>query len=214
MAHIATLQVESRKGLGTRAARKLREQGIVPGNVFGHKQDPEPIQVTSEALRACLHTGARVVDLTLHGKPEKALVSEVQWDTFGRHILHVDLLRVDANERVTVKVPVHTRGTAPGALAGGLMEITHHELTVECLAIEIPNELIVRVGHMQIGDTVHVKDLTDVPAGVKIIEPPDTIVLHVVQPRIIEEVAPAGEAGPQEPELIGKKPAEEEAAAE
>lgn len=211
MSQIVALEVSPRPGTGTKAARRLRRDGIVPGNVFGHKQEPQPIQVASDVLRACLHTGARVVDLSVGGKAEKALVSEVQWDTFGRHILHVDFMRVDPDERVTVDVPVHTRGNAPGVLAGGLLEITHHELSIECLAVEIPNELIVRIGSLQIGDTVHVKDLTEVPPGVKILNPPETIVLHIVQPREVEEVA--AEGGPAEPELIGRKPAEEGAEA-
>lgn len=213
MAQIAKLQVDPRKGKGTKLSRRLRAEGIVPGNIYGHKQDAQAIQVSSEVLRACLHTGARVVEVSCDGHSEQALVSEVQWDTFARHILHVDFQRVDRDEKVTVKVPVHLRGTAPGAMAGGLLEQTHHELTVECLAVDIPHELIVRIGHMQIGDTVHVKDMTEIPQGVRIVDGPETIVVHVVQPRVEEVVTPA-EGAATEPELIGRKPADEEKEAE
>lgn len=212
MPEVVTLEVQPRTGLGTRAARRLRRQGIVPGNIYGHKQEPQAIQVSADAMRNVLHKGARVVDLKVEGKVEKALLSEVQWDTFSQHLIHVDFMRVDPNERVRVKVPVHTRGTAPGVLAGGILEMPHHEVTVECLAVEIPSEIVVKVGDLQVGQFVHVKELTDVPPGVTILDAPDTVLVHIVQPRA--EAAPAPvEAAPSEPELIGRKPKEEEEAA-
>jgi large subunit ribosomal protein L25 len=209
MAEIMTLEAANRTAVGTRGARKLRQEGIVPGNLFGHGQSSKAIQMTADNLRAVLHKGAKVVDLTIGGQAEKALLSEIQWDTFGQHLLHADFMRVDANERVHVHVPVHLRGTAPGATSGGILEQPLHSLNVECLAIEIPNEILVKIGHLQVGDAIHVRDLTDIPAGVKILDDAEKIVVHVVQPRL-EVVAPVGEAGPAEPELIGRPKAEDE----
>ncbi len=209
MAEIAKLEVHPRSGTGTAAARKLRRDGIVPGNIFGHKQDAQPVQMPAETVRAVLAKGARVVELSIGGKAEPALVSEVQWDTFALHLLHVDFMRVDPNERVKLKVPVHLRGTAPGALAGGVVEQPHHELTIECLAIEVPNELLVKIGHLNIGDFIHVSEITELPPGVHIVDAPETVVVHIVKPR--EEVLVTPDAAAAEPELIGKKPKEGEA---
>jgi large subunit ribosomal protein L25 len=212
MAAIPTLEVQPRSGVGTAAARKLRREGIVPGNVFGHKQDAVPVQMTSDAVRAVLHKGARVVDLVVGGKVEKALISEVQWDTFAQHLIHVDLMRVDPNERIHLKVPVRTRGTAPGVMAGGVLEMPHHEVMVECLAVDVPNEILVKIGELQLDGVIHVSDLTELPVGVKILDAPETILVHVTKPREEVFAAPA-EGGPAEPELIGKKPKEGEEAA-
>jgi large subunit ribosomal protein L25 len=209
MAEVLTLNAEPRKETGSKASRRLRREGIVPGNVYGHKQDPQPIQLKADDVRHVLHKGGRVVDLAVGGGAEKALLSEIQWDTFSQHLLHVDFLRVDPDEKVEVKVPVHLRGNAPGVLAGGILEQTHHELTVECLAVDIPTEILVRIGALQMGETVHVSDLTELPTGVKIVDAPDTIVLHIVEPRAPEEeAAPAGEGA--EPEVIGRKKEEGE----
>lgn len=208
MANVLALSAESRMGTGTAAARKLRRVGIVPGNVFGHKQDPQPIQMQADAVREVLHKGARLVDLSVGGTVEKALVSEVQWDTFGLHLLHVDFMRVDANEKVHLEVPVHLRGTAPGVIAGGVLEQPHHEVEVECLAIDIPSEILIKIGEMQLGDTLHVSDLTDLPTGVRILNAPDTILVHIFKPREEDEAA-TGEGGPAEPEVIGRKPKED-----
>jgi large subunit ribosomal protein L25 len=213
MAEVLTLNAEPRAATGTKASRRLRREGIVPGNVYGHKQDPQAIQLKSDDVRHILHKGARVVDLAVGGNQEKALLSEVQWDTFSQHLLHVDFLRVDPDERVEVSVPVHLRGTAPGVLAGGILEQTHHELTVECLAVDIPTEIVVRIGSLHVGDTVHVSDLTELPTGVKVVDAPDTIVLHIIQPRAEEEAPEAAEGAPAEPEVIGRKKEEEGAEA-
>lgn len=212
MAELAKLEVHPRQGTGTAAARKLRREGIVPANIFGHKQDAVPVQMPSDSVRPILAKGARVVELSLSGKKEPALVSEVQWDTFGLHLLHVDFMRVDPNERVKLKVPVHLRGTAPGALAGGVVEQPHHELTIECLAIEVPNEILVKIGHLNIGDFVHVSEITELPPGVHIVDAPETVVVHVVKPREEMPLAPT-DAAAGEPELIGKKLKEGEEAA-
>lgn len=209
MSESIRLSVQPRTEVGTRGSRRLRRQGIVPANVYGHKQDPRAIQVPSDAIRGVLHKGARVVDLELEGKVEKALLSEVQWDTFSQHLIHVDFLRVDPNERVRVKVPVHTRGTAPGVLAGGILEMPHHEVTVECLAVQIPNEILVKVGDLQLGQYVHVKDLTEIPPGVTVVDSPETILIHIVQPRAEAAAPVAAEAAGAEPEVIGRKPKEE-----
>ena len=204
MAELAKLEVHPRSGTGTAAARKLRRVGIVPGNIFGHKQDAVSVQMPAETVRAVLGKGARVVELSFGGKQEPALVSQVQWDTFALHLLHVDFMRVDPNERVKLKVPVHLRGTAAGALAGGVVEQPHHEITIECLAIDVPNEILVKIGHLAIGDFIHVSELTELPPGVQVVDAPDTVLVHVVKPRE-ETPLTVGEGGPAEPELIGKK---------
>ncbi|MFV0442907.1 MAG: 50S ribosomal protein L25 [Planctomycetaceae bacterium] len=212
MAEVPTLKVQPRTAVGTAAARKLRREGIVPGNIFGHQQDPHSVQMTADDVRTVLSTGARVVDLVVDGKSEKALVSEVQWDTFAQHLIHVDFMRVDPNERVHLKVPVHLRGTAPGQMAGGVVEQPHHEVTVECLAVDVPKEIIIKIGELQLEGIIHVSDLTELPSGVKIMDAADTILVHISKPRE-EEDADAGEGSTAEPELIGKKPKEGEEAA-
>ncbi len=203
MANVVTLEVFPRETSGTKAARRLRREGIVPANVYGHDQPPRNVQIPADSVKRLLQSGVRVVDLTLNGATQKTLLSDVQWDTFGQHILHVDFLRVDANERVEVKVPVHTRGTAPGVLAGGILEQPHHELTVDCLAVEIPQEIVVRIHSLDIGGVIHVRELTDLPDGVKILENEDEVVLQIIAPTEPTEEEEA--EGAAEPEVVGKK---------
>jgi large subunit ribosomal protein L25 len=212
MSRESKLVAEPRELRGSKHCRRLRLQGYVPGNVYGHQEGTTPIVVKSDVLTPLLKSGVRVVDLEVSGQHDKALVREVQWDTFGIAVEHFDLMRVDANERVTLHVPVVTKGTAPGTLAGGILEQPLHNLTVDCPAIAIPDAIIVKIGTLEIGQAVHVREL-ELPENVHVHNLPDAIVVHCVQVQVKEEVtAEAAVAAATEPEVIGKKPTEAAAA--
>jgi large subunit ribosomal protein L25 len=191
MSQIVKISGKTRTSVGTASSRRLRLQGLVPCNVFGHKQDSVSISVDGDAIAGLVRSGARIIDLDVDGKEEKALVKDVQWDTFSKSIIHVDFLRVDMNERVRVQVPLQLRGTAPGVLAGGILEITHHTVEVECLAVLVPETIQVRIGALNIGDVVHVRDLQDIPEGITVVTDPDVVLLHVIRPKVAEEPAAA-----------------------
>lgn len=214
MATIQSLPASRRKETGTAACRRLRRSGLVPGNVYGHGQEPLPISVSSDVIRPIVSSGAHVVNLELDGKTETALIREVQWDTFSSYVRHLDLVRVDANERVRLSVPVQLKGTAAGALTGGIVEQPLHALHIECPAIQVPDFIPVRISHLEIGQAVHVRELTDVPAGVTILDAPDALIVHIVKPGVVEEPTAEAAPGPAEPELIKreKKTEEEEEA--
>jgi large subunit ribosomal protein L25 len=120
-------------------------------------------------------------------------------------------LRVDPNETLTVEVKVELKGTAPGSLSGGVLDHTLRTLTVECLAIQIPDSIVVKISTLEIGQAMHVRDL-EVPPNTKILNNPDAVVVRVAQPGAELEVAPSGiaEEGPAQPEIIGRKVAESE----
>lgn len=203
------LVAQRRTKLGTSANRRLRASGQVPGNVYGHKQDPISVSFSTKEAAALVRSTHRVVDLELDGKTETAILRETQWDAYHKELWHVDFMRVDANERVKVDVDVVLRGTAAGALAGGVLEHSLHMLHVDCLAINIPEAISVKIQGLQIGQAIHVKEL-DIPEGVTVLNNPDAIVVRVVQP-IVVEVA-LSEAAVAEPEVIKKekKAAEED----
>lgn len=203
MSKEAKLVVEPRTEMGSAACRRLRERGFVPGNVYGHNAPPAPVIVLADVLRPILKSGAHVVDLEVSGKNDKAIIREVQWDVFGKEIQHIDLLRVDPNERVNITVPVELKGTAPGVMAGGILEHVLHEVVIDCLAYQIPDAIPVRINALQVGQAIHVKDL-EIPEGCHVHAQPEAVVVHVV--KLQERDIAAAEAGPAEPEVIGKKP--------
>jgi large subunit ribosomal protein L25 len=199
------LSVLKRTHLGSTACRRMRREGRIPGVVYGHQVEPIAFEVTHEALAPLIKAGTRVVDLDIEGNVETVMFRDVQWDVFGSAINHVDLLRIDRNERVEVEVPIVLKGTAAGVLAGGILDHHLHTVTIECLAVQIPDGIPVKVGALQIGDVIHVSDL-ELPPNTEIKNEPETVVVQVKQVVETEETTAEGaEPGPTEPEVVGRK---------
>ncbi|NBO93089.1 MAG: 50S ribosomal protein L25 [Planctomycetia bacterium] len=207
MSEPIVLQTEKREGTGSRKAAKLRKAGKVPGVLYGHKETTVSFSVDHDQLVALVKTGARVIDFTYETAAEKAQIMELQYDYLGKDILHVDLKRVSANERITLKVRVDLRGIAPGA-SKGVLDQPLHTLNVECSAISVPDSIKVNISELQLGQSIYVKDLT-LPPGVKVLDDPDAIVVHVTTPDLEPAAGAAAESA--EPEVIRKAKAEAEA---
>jgi large subunit ribosomal protein L25 len=212
MAVAGKLAVKRRPEQGSLQCRKLRRDGIVPGNVYGHKQDPVAVAAAVGDVTALVRGGTRVLDIDLEGAVETAIIREIQWDYLGKEIVHFDLVRVDPNEKLEVEVRVELKGTAPGVLsAAGVLDHTLRTLTIECLAIQIPDSIIVKINALEVGQAIHVREI-EVPPNTRILNNPEAIVVRVAQHVEESATAAAGEEGPAQPEVIGKKPADEEEA--
>src|SRR5688500_13840317 len=205
----AQLTAQPRSALGSRANKRLRGQGLVPGVIYGHKEAVVPVSLPKKELATHIDRGAHLFDVALDGKSEKVLIKEVQYDHLGIELVHVDFARVSLDEKVEVTVPLELKGTPKGEADGGVLQQIIAELEVECLVTDIPDRIIHNVSEMAIDDVLHIKDLK-LPAGVRATQDEDQIVAAV---RVIEEEAPAEvaeAAGAAEPEVIGRKPEEGE----
>lgn len=209
----AAVNVKSRSELGSRANKRLRDLGFIPGVIYGHKEAVVPVTLPKKEVVGHLDRGAHLFDLNFDGKSEKVLVKEVQYDHLGAEVIHVDFARVSLDEKVKVTVRIELKGTPKGEADGGVLQQVLPTLEIECLVTEIPDAIRHIVTELALNEVLHVRDLK-LPPGVRAIQDPDLIVATVRE--IVEAAAtePAeGEAA--EPELIGRKPAEgeEEAAA-
>jgi large subunit ribosomal protein L25 len=207
------LHVENRKSVGKRNNVRLRREGRLPAVLYGHGEEPVSLTLAADQFEASLRHGAKVVDLD-GAASGKALLQDVQWDTFFQQVLHVDLLRVRAGERVTIDVPVELRGEAPGARDGGVIEQMIHSIEIEVSLDVIPDKLHLNINQLQIDGQLTAKDIVDLPEGAKILSDEDAMIVHCVLPVTEEEEAPAEEAAAGEPEVIGKGKEEEEEGAE
>src|SRR5438128_2323619 len=138
------LQVQLRESRGKRNARRLRHAGMIPAVLYGHGEQNISLAVAANQLQAVVRHGARVVDLE-GAVAEKAFIRDLQWDVFGVDVLHLDLTRVSADERVEVEVVVELRGEAPGVKEGGVLTHLVHQVDIECLAIAIPEKLVLHI---------------------------------------------------------------------
>ncbi|QGJ71733.1 50S ribosomal protein L25 [Planctomycetales bacterium 10988] len=196
------LNVEKREGTGSQRARQLRAKGIVPAVLYGHEETPVCLGIPVKEVEALIRSRSRQVNLGGALK-EMALVKEVQWNTYATEVLHIDLQRVSAREKVEVAVRIRLHGMAPGASEGGVIDQPLHEITMLCPANAIPEYLEVNINEMHLGDTVSVADLK-LPEGAESTIEAEQLVVSCHEPEIIEEPE-EGEAGAGEPEVIGEK---------
>lgn len=202
----AEVIVASRRAVkGSRAARQLRNSGKIPAVLYGHREDTVSLTIDEIQVETLLrHGGHGLLDLDIEGSRESAVIKELQWDTFGREVLHIDFARVSRDERVKLEVLITLRGIAPGVAEGGVMEHILHEIELECGAANIQESVVVNVNHLHLNQTITVKDLTFLE-GVKPLADLEQIVVQVVPPKAEVEEPETGAEGPAEPELIRRE---------
>jgi large subunit ribosomal protein L25 len=203
------LNVEHRKQFGKRNNRRMRSDGKTPAILYGHGEKPVSLTLTADQLESNVRHGAKVVELS-GAENGKALLQDVQWDTFFHYVLHVDLLRVHAGEKVTVEVPIELRGESPGANDGGIVEQLIHSVEIEVPLDLVPEKLHINIKTLQVGGELLIKDIIDLPAGATVSVDPDEVVVHCELPVAEEEAAAEEGAGAAEPEVISKGKDEEE----
>src|SRR5829696_8327072 len=215
------LTVAQREVFGSRATRRLRREGLVPGVVYGHGGDARPFQVPARDLRALLSEGHTLFDLELDGsKAVPVVIKEQQHHPVRGDVLHLDCLEVRLDEEIQAEVAIELEGAdqAPGVREGGVLEHVTREITVEALPTVIPEQITVDVSAMEINDTINLASVA-IPSDVKLMadEPEEITIATLSPPRVEEEPEPELE---EEAELVGEgeeapegeEPAEGEAA--
>jgi len=211
MVQVVKVKAQSRKEQGSKASKKLRKTGMVPCIVYGHKESAVSISARHDELLKIVKHGVRLVDLETDGKVEKALIRDVQWDYLGNDVIHVDFSRVSADEKIHITVALELKGTAPGLLAGGVLDMPMHSIHIECLVVNIPDVIRINVSELQVGGVIHVKQLV-APEGVTFLAEEDAVVVQVVSPKSdVASTMPPELGAATEPEVIKKpKPVAEE----
>jgi large subunit ribosomal protein L25 len=212
----ATLIAERRPAAGKGPAGRIRREGLVPAVVYGLGADNVSVSVSSRELVHILSGGSgmnTLITLKIDGTDELAIARQIQRHPVKGSVMHVDFVRVRADQTIQAEIPVHLTGEAEGAVRGGILEQLVHTLTVEAKPSDFPPSIEHDVTAIEIGGQVYVRDLT-VPAGVTVLQNGDDLVAQISAPRVAEvpegaegEVAegavaegaaPAAEAPPEE----------------
>src|SRR6266704_320045 len=219
MAKQVKLKVEPRTATGRSAARRLKARGIVPAVVYGGKEKSQPLQVSARDINAMLsHASGEniLVELEIAGQKatRTALLQEVQHSPVGGDVLHVDFHAISMDEKIQADVPLEPLGVPNGVKNfGGLLEQNLRALAIECLPRDLPDKITVDVSALNIGDSIHVRDIK-LPAGVTAKVQPDLTAFSVVAPVVEEEpVVAEAEGAAAGPEVITEKKEEAEGAA-
>ena len=197
------LSAQERPERGTRATKRMRRAGLVPGVVYGGSDGASvSFKVDSRVLRQVLVDGSALIDLDVGGKKRPVIVKDQQIHPVREEIIHIDLLEVRLDEKIQTTVAVHVEGSeeAPGVKEGGVLEQVSHQLNIEALPTAIPDAIVVDASSMEIAATMHLSEL-DPPEGVEFLDDlEETIIATVVVPTEVEEP----EEIEEETELVGE----------
>ena len=210
-----SIAVEARAELGKSANRRLRASGRVPGVVYSRKSDPisvslDPVQLERKIQSS--HAGINTL-FDLEGEGSVAgrtvIVKELQRDPVRGSLLHADFHEIDMTQRLHISVPIHLDGEAPGVGVGGVIEHTLREVELACLPGSIPDEVMANISALEIGDSLHVSDLS-FPEGVEVLTDEALSVVSVMLPKVVEEAVPEPDEDEGEGEGEGGAEAEAE----
>lgn len=194
-----------RERLGKGASRSLRKSGMIPGILYGPRTSALPISINSADLNKLISRKREsiLVDLEIlrNGNKETktVMIKEVQRDPVKDFIIHVDLYEVAMDVSIRIEVPVHLIGKPAGAEKGGIVEHIMRTIEIECLPSDIPDKIEVDISHLDIGDSIHIRDLKT-PPGVKIIEDLSSTVVAIVAPEVEEEKPTPAQETAESPE--------------
>ncbi len=203
---ISELKASRRKDIGKGVARRLRKEGFVPAVVYGSKTEPVLLSINAAELTKILKGKEENVFINLHvdngKKIEKfTLIKELQIEPVSRKFLHIDFFEIDKKQAITLDIPIHFTGVAPGVETGGELHHIKRDIKVSCLFDVLPEYVEVEVSGLNIGDSIKVHDIK-LPEGITILDPEDTIIASVTAPKVtvkVEEVAEQ-EQEPEEPQ--------------
>lgn len=192
------ISVKKRDTVGSRASKALRMEGYVPAVMYGHGGESVALAMPLKSVEKCLKNTIRIMKIDLEGETQQALMKDLQWDTYGQEILHVDLMRVRMDEVISMSIALQSKGRAKGIEEGGVLELSQNSVTVKCLPTRIPEFIEYDVSDLGIGDSLFYKDLV-FPEGVELDDNPDNVVVSITTR--VEEVE-------EEPEEEGEEGAE------
>jgi len=218
MSEQVVLKAEVRSGVGKQVAKRLRAVGKLPAVVYGAKVDPIACSVDAKALETALHKHGRnaIINLETGGQTQSTIVKELQQDFLRGNMIHVDFHCIDLTEKIVVEVMVDSAGIPNGVRNdGGILEQMLHHIELECLPAEIPERIVVDVSALEIGDSLHVSDITLENPEHTIVTDAERTVFALAAPTVVrDDDEEEAEEEMTEPEVIerGKKDEDEDEA--
>jgi large subunit ribosomal protein L25 len=217
------IKAQSRSEKGKNAAFSLRDKGLIPAVLYGHNFPPVTLTISAAELAAMLKpVGHSAAEHALHKLsiedrsdiPTKdIMIKEIQRDPITNKVLHVDLYAVRMDEKIIVPVRINVTGKAPGVQKGGILQQMLREIKIKCFPSDIPQSFDVDVSDLDIGQSIHIADIT-IPAHLEVHEELSAAVVGVIAPTVVKEEAPAPEEGAPTPAPEAeKKPGEKKESA-
>jgi large subunit ribosomal protein L25 len=199
------LELQARSPEGSRSARRMRREGLVPGVIYGGGEDPQPFTVDARILRNTLAHAAQVIEVAVEGASTNVLIKDVQRHPVRGEAIHVDLLRVRMDQTIHATVPIEFLGAeeGPGVAEGGIFNQELREVNIEALPGDIPDSIQYDVSGLEMNATVTLEVLV-APQGVTLLDDPETVIATITPPTL----EPVEEEIETETEVVGEEGAE------
>jgi large subunit ribosomal protein L25 len=199
------LELQARSPEGSRSARRMRREGLVPGVIYGGGEDPQPFTVDARILRNTLAHAAQVIEVAMEGASANVLIKDVQRHPVRGEAIHVDLLRVRMDQTIHATVPIEFLGAeeGPGVAEGGIFNQELREVNIEALPGDIPDSIQYDVSGLEMNATVTLEVLV-APQGVTLLDDPETVIATITPPTL----EPVEEEIETETEVVGEEGAE------
>jgi large subunit ribosomal protein L25 len=198
------LKTKKRIATGNGPARRLRQTGQIPAVYYGPNTEPVLISVNKNDLELALKKGGIgqvILNLVIQNNGETrtmpAMIKELQTHPVSRKFIHVDFYEIRMDRKITVKIPVITKGVAKGVELGGILQIVRRELEVECLPLEVPESIVIDITDLDIGDSIHVGKIS-LEGEIEILEEDNRTVVTVLHPKLEEAETPEEEEAAEE----------------
>ena len=208
---VKTLKVKTRQSVGKSAASSVRAGGQIPCVLYGGKGESVSLLVDTREFHHIVHGRGgehAIVNLEVEGNADlnsAALLKAVQHDPIRGAYLHADFLRIRLDERITTIVPVRLAGQPKGVVDGGVLDFQVREVEIDCLAVEVPAEIVANVATLGLGDSIHAGQL-QLPSRVVLVTDPDRTIAAIHVPRAMRDHGDEeGDEGPATPEVINEK---------
>ncbi len=217
MADVVTLDASVRDRVGKGSARAARREGFVPAVIYGDKKDPLPIQIEKRALDKILAKPgffSHLIDLKVGKETHRVLPRDLQQHPVSDFAWHVDFLRVSAASTITVDVPVEftNEDASPGLKRGGVLNVVRHTVEMSCRANNIPEKLVVDLGGLDIGDSLHISAVTLPEGATPTIDDRDFTIATIASPTVVADAAAEETAAAEDAKAETDEPSDEEGA--
>ncbi|SEO92913.1 LSU ribosomal protein L25P [Amphibacillus marinus] len=200
------LEAKPRNDLKKSNTRRLRKEGLIPAIVYGHEKEPKSVTVNSIDLLKTVRDEGRnaIISLEVEGNSVDVMLHDYQVEPIMDKLIHADFYIVNMAQEMDVQVPLHLEGEAQGAKDGGVLQQPLHELLVRAKPASIPEEIIINVTELNVGDSIMVADLKE-GKGYEIVEDPNTTIVTITAPTLAEDLDAEPEDEDVEPELVDQK---------
>jgi len=211
------LNATTRTETGKANVRRLRRTGFVPCTLYGVEENSVSLTMNRKEVEKLLSEAHSVIKMMVDGKEQRCVVKEIQYHPVKGEIIHLDLQRIKAGQEIQLSVPIKFIGEAPGEKIGGVFQTIRSELDISTLPKYLPNEIIIDISAMELGDTMHISDLN--LENITINHESDSSICSVTLPKKVEEPVAEEEEGEElevedeegaEPEVITSKSKDEE----